>query len=233
MDTSSVQARKEGLEVEERREKFVYHLETCFNAINHGLIAYVTIYLSYYSYARGFGNLFTWHIFLCSVGYQFFMAESLLTLLSSNSWTDRYSIVTKRRLHWILQVIGCGAILAGTIIEIYLKEAAGRKHFRSDHAITGLVSLIFIGLSFLNGVAALYTVKIRHLVKPIYVKLCHYLTGIVAFVIGMTSLALEYSPRMISRQHRNMIVAFTAITTALTLIGVCKTMFNQLRPKKQ
>lgn len=65
------------------------------------------------------------------------MAESLLTLLSSNSWTDRYSIVTKRRLHWILQVIGCGAILAGTIIEIYLKEAAGRKHFRSDHAITG------------------------------------------------------------------------------------------------
>uniref|UniRef100_A0A182QJL3 ascorbate ferrireductase (transmembrane) n=1 Tax=Anopheles farauti TaxID=69004 RepID=A0A182QJL3_9DIPT len=211
------------------KEKFVYHLETCFNTINHMLIGYVTFYLSYYSYARGFGNLFTWHIFLCSVGYQFFMAESLLTLYSANSWTDRYSTVTKRRLHWILQAIGCVAIIVGISLEIYLKEDAGRSHFRSDHAITGLVSLIFIGLSILNGVAALYTVQIKHIIKPIYVKMCHYLTGIVAFVIGVTSLALEYSPRMVSLQHKNMLIAFTAITTALTLIGVCKTMLNQFR----
>lgn len=52
----------------ERREKIAYHLETCFNTINHMLIGYVTFYLSYYSYTRGFGKLFTWHIFLCSVG---------------------------------------------------------------------------------------------------------------------------------------------------------------------
>uniref|UniRef100_A0AAG5DHD1 ascorbate ferrireductase (transmembrane) n=1 Tax=Anopheles atroparvus TaxID=41427 RepID=A0AAG5DHD1_ANOAO len=213
---------------EQRKERVAHHLETCFNTINHMLIGYVTFYLSYYSYARGFGNLFTWHIFLCAVGYQFFMAESLLTLYSANSWTDRYSTVTKRRLHWILQVLGCGAIFAGIVIEIYLKEDAGRRHFRSDHAITGLVSLIFIALSFLNGVAALYTVKIKHIIKPIYVKMFHYLTGIVAFVIGMTSLALEYTPRMVSLQHKNMLIAFTSITTALTLVGVCKTMFNQL-----
>ncbi|XP_052864123.1 probable transmembrane reductase CYB561D1 [Anopheles cruzii] len=214
---------------EARTEKIVYHLETIFTTINHMLIAYVTIYLSYYSYTRGFGNLFTWHVFLCSVGYQFFMAESFLTLLSSNSWTDRYSIVTKRRLHWILQVVGCAAIFAGTIIEIKIKEDAGRSHFKSDHAITGLVSMIFIVLSFLNGVAALYTTKIKHIIKPVYVKMCHYLTGIVAFVIGMTSLALEYSPRMISQKHMDMLIAFTSITTAFTLLGVCKTMFNQFR----
>uniref|UniRef100_A0A182SH60 ascorbate ferrireductase (transmembrane) n=1 Tax=Anopheles maculatus TaxID=74869 RepID=A0A182SH60_9DIPT len=193
------------------------------------LIGYITFYLSYYSYTRGFGKLFTWHIFLCSVGYQFFMAESLLTLYSQNSWTNRYSTNTKRHWHWILQAIGCTAILVGIVIEIYIKEDAGRKHFRSDHAITGLVSLIFIGLSFLNGIAAMYTVKIKHIIKPVYVKMCHYLTGIVAFVIGVTSLALEYSPRMISLQHKNMLIAFTTITTALTLVGVCKTMFNQFR----
>ncbi|XP_035914670.1 uncharacterized protein LOC118513231 [Anopheles stephensi] len=214
---------------EPRREKFVYHLETCFNTINHMLIGYVTFYLSYYSYIRGFGKLFTWHIFLCSVGYQFFMAESLLTLYSQNSWTNRYSSNTKRHWHWILQAIGCTAILVGIVIEIYIKEDAGRKHFRSDHAITGLVSLIFIGLSFLNGIAAMYTVKIKHIIRPVYVKMCHYLTGIVAFVIGVTSLALEYTPRMISLQHKNMLIAFTTITTALTLVGVCKTMFNQFR----
>uniref|UniRef100_A0A182PEC9 ascorbate ferrireductase (transmembrane) n=1 Tax=Anopheles epiroticus TaxID=199890 RepID=A0A182PEC9_9DIPT len=214
---------------EQRREKFVYHLETCFNTINHMLIGYVTFYLSYYSYTRGFGRLFTWHIFLCSIGYQFFMAESLLTLYSANSWTNRYSATTKRHLHWVLQAAGCAAIFVGIVIEIYLKEDAGRRHFRSDHAITGLVSLIFIGLSILNGIAAMYTVKIKHIIKPLYVKMFHYLTGIVAFVIGITSLALEYSPRMISVEHKRMLIAFTTITTALTLVGVCKTMFNQFR----
>ncbi|XP_552919.4 uncharacterized protein LOC3291882 [Anopheles gambiae] len=217
----------------ERREKIAYHLETCFNTINHMLIGYVTFYLSYYSYTRGFGKLFTWHIFLCSVGYQFFMAQSLLTLYPANSWTNRYSTATKRHLHWALQAIGCVAILVGIVIEIYLKEDAGRNHFRSDHAITGLVSLIFIALSILNGIAAMYTVKIKHLIKPVYVKMCHYLTGIVAFVIGMTSLALEYSPRMLSVQHKQMLIAFTTITTALTLIGVCKTMTNQCRNLRQ
>uniref|UniRef100_A0A182JZY5 ascorbate ferrireductase (transmembrane) n=1 Tax=Anopheles christyi TaxID=43041 RepID=A0A182JZY5_9DIPT len=214
---------------EQRREKAVYHLETCFNTINHMLIGYVTFYLSYYSYTRGFGKLFTWHIFLCSIGYQFFMAESLLTLYSANSWTNRYSIATKRHLHWILQAIGCIAIFVGIVIEIYIKEDAGRRHFRSDHAITGLVSLIFIAQLILNGIAAMYTVKIKHIIKPLYVKMCHYLTGIVAFVIGITSLALEYTPRMISVQHKHMLIAFSTITTALTLVGVCKTMFNQFR----
>lgn len=223
------------------------------------------------------------------------MAQSLLTLYPANSWTNRYSTATKRHLHWALQAIGCVAILVGIVIEIYLKEDAGRNHFRSDHAITGkwkcilillllstmslalrlffvlgLVSLIFIALSILNGIAAMYTVKIKHLIKPVYVKMCHYLTGIVAFVIGecgsvwiartfrlieratattttlfaiipfsppsragMTSLALEYSPRMLSVQHKQMLIAFTTITTALTLIGVCKTMTNQCRNLRQ
>ncbi|XP_050078549.1 uncharacterized protein LOC126565416 [Anopheles maculipalpis] len=214
---------------EQRSEKLVHHLETCFNTINHMLIGYLTFFLSYYSYTRGFGKLFTWHIFLCSVGYQFFMAESLLTLYSQNSWTNRYSTKAKRHWHWILQAIGCSAILVGIVIEIYIKEDAGRQHFRSDHAITGLVSLIFIGLSFLNGIAAMYTVKIKHIIRPVYVKMCHYLTGIVAFVIGITSLALEYSPRMLSLQHKHMLIAFSTISTALTLVGVCKTMFNQFR----
>lgn len=139
-------------------------------------------------------------------------------------------------------------------------------HYICLFFVLGLVSLIFIALSILNGIAAMYTVKIKHLIKPVYVKMCHYLTGIVAFVIGecgsvwfartfrlierasatttlcnypvspragMTSLALEYSPRMLSVQHKQMLIAFTTITTALTLIGVCKTMTNQCRNLRQ
>lgn len=69
--------------------------------------------------------------------YHFFMAESFLTLYSSNSWTMQNVIDTKRRLHWILQLIGCIAIFVGIGIEIKAKDDAKRSHFKSDHAITG------------------------------------------------------------------------------------------------
>lgn len=140
------------------------------------------------------------------------MAESFLTLYSNNSWTMENTPEMKRRLHWILQVIGCLAIFVGTGLEIYDKEEKNRSHFKSPHAITGkwrfmwtnyadnalayllrghgfnpiagLVSIVFIVLSMLNGWAAMYAMKIRHIIKPIYIKLSHYLCGIVAFVIG-------------------------------------------------
>lgn len=114
--------------------------------------------------------------------------------------------------------------------------------------------MVFLVLSMMNGLAALYAMKIKHLIKPIYIKLCHYLTGIVAFVIGkqmsiakkeipsfnqlilliflagMVSLMLEYSPRrMQSAENVNMLISFSSITIILTLIGVSKTMLNQFK----
>lgn len=210
------------------------------------------------------------------------MAESFLTLYSNNSWTMENTPEMKRRLHWILQVIGCLAIFVGTGLEIYDKEEKNRSHFKSPHAITGkwrfkwtnytdialayllrghgfnpiagLVSIVFIVLSMLNGWAAMYAMKIRHIIKPIYIKLSHYLCGIVAFVIGtygystlhrgcnkiciffsstfsgMTSLALEYSPRrMLSKENVNMLILFTSVVSAFTVIGAGKTMFAQFK----
>ncbi|XP_053692040.1 uncharacterized protein LOC128740521 [Sabethes cyaneus] len=211
-------------------ETTVKYVEVLFNTINHVLIGYVTIYLSYVSYMNGFSNIFSWHIFLCAIGYHFFMAESFLTLYSSNSWTSMNDAGTKRHLHWILQAIGFVTIFVGTGLEIYSKEQNKRAHFKSDHAITGLVSMVFILLSMLNGIASYFAAKIRHIIRPIYVKLCHYLTGIVAFVIGMVSLALEYSPRrMQSVENKNMLISFTTIVIALTLIGAVKTIYGQMK----
>ncbi|XP_062551818.1 probable transmembrane reductase CYB561D1 [Armigeres subalbatus] len=213
-----------------RTEFIVRYLEILFNTINHVLIGYVSIYLSYLCYMMSISSIMTWHIFLTAVGYHFFMAESFLTLYAANTWTMENSPETKRRLHWILQLIGCVAIIVGTAIEVWDKERRNRSHFKSDHAITGLVSIIFIVLSMLNGVASIYAYKIRNIIKPIYVKMSHYICGIVAFVIGMTSLALEYSPRrMVSTENVNMLILFSSIVAALTCIGVAKTMYSQFK----
>ncbi|XP_065088210.1 transmembrane reductase CYB561D2-like [Ochlerotatus camptorhynchus] len=211
-------------------ESVVKYVEALFNTINHMLIGYVTIYLSYLTYLNGFKGVLTWHMFLCAVGYHFFMAESFLTLYSSNSWTMQNAIDTKRRLHWMLQLIGCIAIFVGIGIEIKDKDDAKRSHFKSDHAITGLVSMVFICLSMLNGLASLYAVKIRHIIKPVYIKLTHYLCGIVAFVVGMVSLMLEYSPRRLqTAENANMLTVFSSVVVVLTVIGAMKTMYGQLK----
>lgn len=52
-------------------EPLVNCLAVAFNTINHVLIGYVTIYLSYVSYMNGFGKLFTWHMFLCTIGVSY------------------------------------------------------------------------------------------------------------------------------------------------------------------
>lgn len=136
------------------------------------------------------------------------MAESFLTLYSANSWTSMNSAETKRILHWALQAIGFVAIFVGTALEYYKKDGK-HSHFGSPRGVTGnhekcnsnctkqrstiifytfvagLISIIFIVLSIMNGVIGLYAMKIKHLIKPVYIKLGHYLTGIVAFVIGI------------------------------------------------
>ncbi|XP_055596573.1 transmembrane reductase CYB561D2-like [Uranotaenia lowii] len=210
--------------------KFVKNVELMFNTINHVLMGYVTIYLSYISYMNGFGNLFSWHIFLSSVGYTFFMTESFMVMYGDNSWSSSYKVTTKRTLHWVLQAIGGIAIFIGIALEYYVKEDRNRSHFKSDHAITGLVSLILILISSLNGVITWFAAKIRHIIKPVYIKLFHYITGIGAFVIGMASLMLEYSPRrMQSTENKNMLLSFTIIVILLTCIGTMKNMYGHLK----
>ncbi|XP_055636078.1 uncharacterized protein LOC129775396 [Toxorhynchites rutilus septentrionalis] len=209
--------------------KVVEYSEVLFNTINHVLIGYVTIYWSYISYMNGFGEIFSWHMLLCTSGYHFFMAESFLTLYSANSWTAMNSAETKRILHWALQAIGFVAIFVGTGLEYYKKDGK-HSHFGSPHGVTGLISIVFIVLSMLNGVVGLYAMKIKHLIKPVYIKLGHYLTGIVAFVIGMVSLLLEYLPRRVgSVENRNMLFSFSVIVIALSLIGAFRTIYGQFR----
>lgn len=64
-------------------EPLVNCLAVAFNTINHVLIGYVTIYLSYVSYMNGFGKLFTWHMFLCTIGVSYYY-RNLASLSDEN-----------------------------------------------------------------------------------------------------------------------------------------------------
>lgn len=62
------------------------------------------------------------------------MAEGILTMYSSNSWSRLHGRRTNSHLHWILQVFGAGFSLAGCWMEYKTR----RRHFQGIHAMTGM-----------------------------------------------------------------------------------------------
>lgn len=109
------------------------------------------------------------------------MAEAILTFYSENSWTRIAKRETKIWLHIILQVVGSALAIYG--IAIYI-DSKTRNHFQSMHAKTGLVSMIFLVITLLNGVAAFFAQRMKVIVKPVFNKLFHNLMGLTAFVVG-------------------------------------------------
>lgn len=86
-------------------------------------------------------DTFPLHAWLCTLGYQLFMAEAILVYYAPNSWSYFLSYKTKRHLHWILHLIGAIFIVSGNVL-IYVIRTT--PHFTnhvghlSIHSIAGL-----------------------------------------------------------------------------------------------
>lgn len=125
-----------GSEVKKFSKLFI--IESYFNTINHILNASVALYMTWLCFNVGWASI-TWHAYLTTIGYQFLMAEGIMTLNKVNSWTYFHSRYTKRVIHFIFQGLGTVLILTGNIIVIATKKSG---HFKSVHAITGEFSKI-------------------------------------------------------------------------------------------
>lgn len=150
------------------------------------------------------------------------MSEAILALYSQNSWSYFHSTRTKRNLHWIIQVVASIFAIVGTLL-LYV----GRKrHFMTIHSLTGanpslyfdrffsdfhierftftgLISLILLVITCVNGISALWAYELSKIfkVKAVYSKLFHNVCGIAAFAIGEFSII--YSS---SRKRKTMVV---------------------------
>lgn len=61
------------------------------------------------------------------------MAEAVLALYSENSWTKLNARRSKNHIHWIVQALGSGLAIAGTVV-YYIER---RRHFGSLHSKLG------------------------------------------------------------------------------------------------
>lgn len=156
------------------------------------------------------------------------MAEGILTFYASNAWTRLHGRRTRTHLHWILQVVGAAMSIAGCVIEYY----DNTRHLRSIHSLLGLISLVFLFVSLLNGVSAMWATEWRRWVRPVYSKFFHNVCGLLAFVIGMVSQYYSYDTgRVIRASTKEIRVAMqvvACVTIVLTAYGALRSLGGQL-----
>lgn len=92
--------------------------------------------------------------------------------------------------HWVIQVTAGVIIITGFLIIVSNKIIHDKYHFQSLHAKFGLASFIFMLITMLGGLGALYSLKLKYYLAPIYTKLVHAAVGLITFVLGVIAILL-------------------------------------------
>ncbi|XP_003494855.1 cytochrome b561 domain-containing protein 2-like [Bombus impatiens] len=157
---------------------------TIVDLVNHILIVCLTAFTLYYSVAHSVFN----HTTLCTVGYVLLMSEAIVVFAGDNILTRYFTHRTKKHLHWILQLLGLICIIAGVVLMYRVKKV----HFKSNHAILGITSLIIMIFLTVTGYPVFVATKLRKVIRPITIKFGHNFLGLSCFAIGMASQCLGY-----------------------------------------
>lgn len=109
--------------------------ERIVNTLNHVMIGFVAIWITWFSLVSISYGLFNLHVFLTTIGFQLLMAESILVFYSNNSWSNLFRRTTKNHVHWVLQALGASCALIGVGLECYRRN--WYWNFHRNHTIYG------------------------------------------------------------------------------------------------
>ncbi|TTN83894.1 Cytochrome b561 domain-containing protein 2 [Bagarius yarrelli] len=139
--------------------------------------------------AKPGSSLFSWHPFLMTLAFSFLMTEAILLFSPHSSPALRCKHQVKSRLHWILQCscVSCALLGFGTIF--YNKQANGKPHFSTWHALLGVVTVCVVVLQAVAALPLIYhkLVKGWSLAR---LKRYHAAAGLVTYLLGSVSLLL-------------------------------------------
>lgn len=93
--------------------------------------------------------------------------------------------------------------------------------------VQGLISMILLVITMLEGVWAYYSFQLRSFIKPGTSKFWHNLTSVLCFITGMVSLMYGYTygdthDVFTTKDMEYSLIAVAIITMLLTLIGAVK-----------
>lgn len=167
--------------------RFYKCTRTAMAAFTHVLCIAFTVFIVVL--ARPGSSLFSWHPFLMTLAFLFFMTEAILLFSPHGSPVRKLAHKTKGRIHWVLQCLCVTCAAAGLVVIVYNKDLNGKPHLTSWHGLFGLITMCVVGLQSLAAVPLIYhsLAKGWSLAK---LKRYHAASGLVTYLFGSGTLLL-------------------------------------------
>ncbi|XP_039745949.1 cytochrome b561 domain-containing protein 2-like [Pararge aegeria] len=135
-------------------------------------------------------TLFSFHPTLMALGWLILMTSAINAVTPGDLATEWMPIRLRSARHWVLQLLAGFIILVGFLVILTNKIINDKYHFQSLHAKFGLAALVFVCFTSFGGLGALYSLKIKDYIAPIYMKLLHASVGLVTFCLGTITIIL-------------------------------------------
>ncbi|XP_063797440.1 transmembrane reductase CYB561D2 [Pseudophryne corroboree] len=134
-------------------------------------------------------TLFSWHPFLMTLAFSFFMTEAILVFSPDSSLLRSFSRTARVRAHWLLQLLSALCAGLGLCAIYYNKALHGKPHFVTWHGLLGLLTVMWALIQNLGGITLLYPKLVQRWTLATR-KLYHATSGLLAYLLGCISLLL-------------------------------------------
>lgn len=168
-----------------------------------------------------FGNLnYLFHILIniiTSLQWIVFMTSAINAVTPGDLATEWMPMRLRSARHWVLQLVTATVILIGFIVILTNKVLNNASHFVTLHAKFGLASLIFMIFTMTGGLGALYSLKLKYYLAPLYTKLIHASAGLLTFILGIITILLGLFSNWFKFGDTLRYVSFTLVLMVMVL----------------
>lgn len=214
----------------ESEPKLYSYSRTVCGICTHVLCAVFTGFITVLS--KPGSSLFSWHPFLMTLAFSFFMTEAILLFNSHSSLVGKLKHKTKGRLHWILQCLCVFCAVVALITISYNKNLNGKPHFTSWHGLIGLVTVIVVVLQSLGAVSLLYP-KLAKGWSLAKLKRYHATSGLLTYLLGSISLFLGLCSTWVSSNVSGYVWYLAALCPTLCALVIMSQVTNAYMAKKR
>ncbi|XP_051549764.1 transmembrane reductase CYB561D2 [Myxocyprinus asiaticus] len=177
-------------------------------------------------------SLFSWHPFLMTLAFSFFMTEAILLFNPYSSPVRKLKHKTKGRLHWILQCLCVSCATVGLITIFYNKSLNGKPHFTSWHGLIGVITVTVVVVQSLGGLSLLYP-KLAKGWSLAKLKRYHATSGLLTYLLGSTSLFLGLCSVWFSASVSGYMWYLVALCPTLCALVIMSQVTNAYMAKKR
>ncbi|XP_013132527.1 transmembrane reductase CYB561D2 [Oreochromis niloticus] len=173
---------------EPESEPRLYGLTRTASVVLTHLICFgFTVFISVLS--RPGTSWFSWHPFLMTLAFSFFMTEAILLFSPEGSPIKSFSHKTKGGVHRLLQGLCASCAVLGFAAIFYNKHLNGKPHFTSWHGLLGLLTVCVVIAQSLAAMPLSYPslAKGWSLAK---LKRYHAASGLITYLLGSASMLL-------------------------------------------